>query len=281
MATLPTNAGEIQPRHRKFASAPGLYLRNDIDADQKTTDPVIYNADGAITFANAPVEMTEGIARSQYIEVFYDFLQIAGGTLPVDSPYLLVHDTSSAGTPVAAFLSGSKVGEWQYAHDNTDEAQYIGLQQNDAVWIDPTKGPIFETRVKLNFGGATLSADQRFVCGLASARDNTLDDVVDHAWFRIEGASLSILYESDDGATDDNANDSGVVLVDDTYVILKIDMSDLSAVAFSINGTEVGTTDMSAIAAGDKLQIFYELQKDAGTETDLFAVDYLHLVVGR
>lgn len=212
-----------------------------------------------------------GIDMRHTLRVQEDFIGAAGTTLP--APWA-TQDTSSAGSPTLDYVANASNGEFQLLHDDTDEAQGLTLYWDDSLHIGATKQPYFEARVKIDEDTA-LSADDRLVVGLATARDATLDDIAGHAWFRVEGANADILYESDDGTTDDDDNDSGVDFVDDTYLTLAIDMADLSAVAFYVDGSLVGTTDASDLTGN--LQPYIELQKDAGTVTHEIVVDYIHV----
>lgn len=212
----------------------------------------------------------------------FDFDGAVGASLPAG---VSKWDVSSAGTPTADYDADAAAGTYTFAHDNTDEAQIIGLYGGDNRSIPAAGQPIFQARVKLTPGGDTMSADQRFVVGLCSDVNTTLDSVATHAWFRVEGANLNLLYESDDGTTDDDDNDSGVDIAKGTFITLRIDLTDLSRVSFQVNAeagagfVEVGTTDMSA--ASGTLQVVCALQKDAGTETDAATVDYIQFASDR
>jgi hypothetical protein len=79
----------------------------------------------------------------------------------------------------------------------------------------------------------------------------------------------------DVGVTNDD-NDSGVDIVDDTFVTFAIDASDLSAVRFLVNGTQVMTLDMDQVAANTLVQPIVAIQRDAGTEAEVLTIDYIH-----
>ena len=216
--------------------------------------------------------------------VFFDDFLLSGSATTSAPDTLTVQDTSSAGTPVISVKGNEADGVLQILHDSTSEAQNIGVHWNDNLMIPAGKGWVVEARLKLVIGsGASLSADQRFVFGVASARNATLDSVADAAWLRIEGASNDWVLEGDDGTTntDDQASSPTTSFTDDVFQVLKIDGRDLSAVRFSIDGTDVGTVDVSGLAATDGLQIFCELQRDAGTETDACEIDYIRAIWSR
>lgn len=230
----------------------------------------------AIGLAGATAVDLEGaeLKQTDRVRFFEDFLGAAGTTLPAP---LAKQDTSAAGAPTLDYVASAINGEYKLATDATAEAQNITLYFGDQLVINPLLNPVFETRIKVNFAGAAFSDDQRLVVGLAAARNAVLDSNVAHVWFRIEGASRNILVEADDGTTDTDDQDSTIDIVDDTYLTLRIDLTDTSNIGFYVNGIEQGgaVVSASALAASNKLQPYIELQKDAGTEVEAVSVDYI------
>lgn len=215
------------------------------------------------------------------VMVMEDFLLDAAATLP--KPWGKV-DVSSTGTPTHDYIADSANGLYRMKHDATNELQSLTLHFADQLVIDPTKDPIFECRLKIDFAGATFSADQRIVIGLAAARNATLDSNTHHAWFRIEGANLNILCETDDGTTDNDDKDTGYDIVDNTFTTFRIDMSDLSDIRFYVDGKLAQLTSKlsaSAMTASNLLQPYIEIQKDAGTETEDVVIDYVAVEFDR
>lgn len=207
-----------------------------------------------------------------------DFPLAASGTLPAP----LAKDNHN--TTTGDYLNDAVGGIYSLATTNNSEAQAAQLTFGNQNIIDPTKGPIFEARVRVNIPGATPSADERWVVGLCSDHTNSedsLDAVVSNAWFRGEGANLNIYFEGDDGTNDDDDNDSGVDYVDNTFLLLKIDMTDLDAVEFFVNGTSVGTVDLGALTGSNMLQPIFCYQRDAGTEVNLLEVDWFKVTQAR
>lgn len=207
------------------------------------------------------------------VSVFEDFCGLAGQTVP---PPWATQDTSAAGTPTLGYVTSELNGGFQLLHDATSEAQNLSLYWGDSLLIDPTKSPIVEAKLKINFAGAAFSSDQRFVIGLASARNATLDSVASNIWFRIEGTSLNILTETDDGVTDSDDVATGFAVVDNTYFTIRIDMSSLVDIKMYFNDTLVsgGIRAASALTAANKLQFFAEMQRDAGTEAEQVVFEY-------
>lgn len=214
-----------------------------------------------------------GRGDHQYCHRFSDFDSEATQTL---LPPWQVNDVSAAGTPVLDFVSNDPNGVFELRHDAQAEAQRLTLYFGDNLIIPATARPIFECRVKLNLAGATLTADQRAVWGLASALNATLDNIVSNAWFRLEGASNAIVVEGDDGTTDtdDQATSPAQSVTDDAFRIYRIDCTNLAAVAFTIDGQAVGTVNCAQWTSSTLLQPYFEIQKDAGADTDTLEVDY-------
>lgn len=218
------------------------------------------------------------------VQIFSDF--IGGGSLPLDSAGgegFVNHDTSSSGAPTLAFQSAAN-GVYRMQFASTSEAEYLATYLGDAVCVPPTAKAVWECRIAIT---GTFSADDRVVFGLASARNNTLDNIADHVWFRMEGANNNILVEGDDdGTTDNDDNDTGVDWTSGVMMVLKIDMSDLTNVLFYIDGALVKLAsgekiDVSGMAGSDLLQPFIEIQKDAGTVEHQVDVDYISVLWGR
>jgi len=188
-------------------------------------------------------------------EIHLFFGDPAGTTLPT----VLAKDEQTVNGYIGDYANDTAHGEYQLVSDSTSEAQ-AGQLSGDNLVVDPTKNPVLEAWVKLDMAGATLTADERFVVGLASAHANaedSLDDVTSNVWFRVEGADLNIYVEGDDDSTDTDDQDSGVDLVDDTYAHFLIDMADLSAVVMKIDGVEQsgGDIDVSDLADTDLLRL--------------------------
>lgn len=228
------------------------------------------SAAGALTAVTALARP----ARSTRVEHYQDFLQAAGSTLPL--PYGKA-ETSAAGTMTIDFVDTVSGGIYTITHDATDELQTGTLHWADKPMIDPAKGPIMEFRARVN-NGNPFSADQRVVMGLGSALNATLDSVASCAWFRLEGASMALVVEGDDGTTDSNDVATGITLVDNTWTIFRIDMTTLTAIAFAVDGVACSTTvSAPLLTVSNLLQPYFCIQKDGGTETDALQIDYVQV----
>ena len=102
-----------------------------------------------------------------------------------------------------------------------------------------------------------------------------LDTVAQHAWFRLDGANLDLLWEVDDAATDDDDNDTGINVVKDAYAIYRIDIHELTGIKFFHDNVLVATSNTVALTASHKLQPFIQMTKDSGTTTDSLLIDYV------
>lgn len=212
---------------------------------------------------------------------FNDFDRAAGAA--PELPWA-THDASAAGTPTLDFVANADGGQYQLKLATTNEVETIGLYHLDQLMVDITKNPIFLARVKIEpdvtGAGGQLAATDKIVFGFASAHNATLDSVATNAWFLLTGANHNIYAETDDGTTDDDDNDTGVDWVDNTFVDLKIDASNLSAVKFYVN--EVCVLIRSMAAATGNVQPYITVQKAAAANFDhRVTVDFVDVICGR
>lgn len=159
--------------------------------------------------------------------------------------------------------------------DADSNAEDAVLYMGDQRQIDVSKKCIFETRVDVSVlptTGVTL------VMGLAGDHNLDKDTIAEHAWFRLQ-ADGAVLVETDDTTNDNNDIATGITAVAGTYLILKIDFTNLADVRFFINGESVatGTTfDMSQLTASEsKLQPYFSLDKASGTGVGSLKIDYV------
>lgn len=236
----------------------------------------VWNAAKLASAAVTPAKLD----AASYFVVEQDFAGDATATLPIP------HGKDVQGDATGDYVADVAAGVYRLLLAVTSEAEAAQLTWADQLLLDPTKGLIFEARVRINFAGAAFSADQRAVFGVCSAHANSedsLDATTSLAWFRIEGTSLNLVLEGDDGThdTDDQATNPVTALVDNTYVLLKIDFTTLAAVAFSVNGVAVGTVDLSSLTASTLLQPIFNMQRDAGTEIETLDVDWYRVYTTR
>jgi hypothetical protein len=189
-----------------------------------------------------------------------------------------VADTSAAGSPTVATVSPSSTGEVAITLAATNEVENVCLSFGDKLCFDIDNIQRFEARVKVS--GVT-SAATSVAWGLASARNDAIDSIANHASFRLIG-NTTLVVESDDGTTDKDDIATGATL-STTYKKFVIDFSGgKSNVKFYVDGARVAaatTFDMSA--ATSSLQPYVQIQKTAATDADAVTIDYIKVVAKR
>ena len=228
-------------------------------------------------------------------QIFSDF--IGNGSLPLaagGSPdgsadgqgsLFYGHVQSGSGVDPDVQHIAAPDGVYQMKFSSENQPQQCCVYLADDCVIPPTKKPIFEARCKIT---GTFTSDDRVVIGLASARgtgSKDPDSILDHVWFKLEGANTDILVEGDDNGTSDNDdNDTGKDYTPGTFHTFRIDMRDLSDVRFFVDGSQCvlpEKMDVSGMAAGDLLQPFIEIQKDNDTVTHSIDIDYISVLWDR
>ncbi len=208
-----------------------------------------------------------------------EFLAITGATLQTP------HAKAVQGSATGDYIADVAGGVYQLATAAVSEAEASQLTWGDQLMLDPTKGLVFEARVRLNIPGATISADERWVVGLVNdhaTAQTALDATTYNVWFRGEGANLNIFVEGDDNVTNTDDVDSTFDYVDNVFMMLKIDMTNLAAVKFYVDGKLVPTTvNCSALVAANLLQPIFCYQRDAGTEINQLDVDWFRVSHAR
>jgi len=178
-----------------------------------------------------------------------------------------IADTSSAGAPtyLAATEDGGKM---VLTLANNSEVENVCMFQNDVLMYDLAHLSNVWYVVKL----ASMDAVTSIAWGVGNARNDTLDSVTNHAWFRMEGgtSTTAVVVETDDGTNDNDDTATGATLAG-TYKRCLIDFSQgLSDVRFFIDGARVarGTTfDMSNVTSGQNVQPIVQIQKTAAAGT--------------
>ena len=219
------------------------------------------------------------IDKASFFSLEDDFPLTASGTLPAP------HAKAVQGSATGDYVANVAGGVYRLATAAVSEAEAAQLTHGDQLLVDPTKGVVFEARVRLNMPGATVTADERFVVGLASAHTTAqaaFDAVVSNVWFRAEGANLNLFVEGDDGTHDTDDLDSTFDYAKNTFVVLKIDMSDLTKVKFFVNGVpSTATVNVSLLTVSTLLQPIFCYQRDAGSEINQLDVDWYRVYQTR
>jgi hypothetical protein len=167
-------------------------------------------------------------------------------------------------------VNNSVNGEAKIIMNATSEANYGGFRYGGNLQIPASRGPILTCRLKVS----GVAASTRFIWGLASGINSTMDNVASHAWFRLEGDSLALVAETDDGTTDNDDQATGITLVADTYALFKIDLASKAGYArFSVNGVQVAELACSALTVANVWEPLFFHQKDSGTSALSMTVD--------
>ena len=178
-------------------------------------------------------------------------------------------------------------GILQMTLDSDDNAEIAALHFGDNLCLSMAQGLIFEARLAFHVLPTTGTETVQAVIGLASTHNATLDSIATNAWFRVESAAnTALLWETDNGDTDDDDNDASTVLVADVYHIYRIDCTNTAAVKFYVDETLVGTSDMSTTlsASEAKVQPYINVSKAVSannTGTGTIYVDYIKVFQSR
>jgi hypothetical protein len=172
-----------------------------------------------------------------------------------------IKDTSSAGTPTYLCVTEDG-GALKLTMAANEEVEIVTLYQNDVLPYDLRHISNVWWVAKV----AGFAALDTLVLGVANAQNDASDTVGVNAWFRMEGSvsTTALVVETDDNVvnTDDVATGTTLAAV---YKRMLIDFSQgLGNVRFYVDGARVaaGTTfNMSAVAAGQNVQPFIQLQK--------------------
>lgn len=191
-----------------------------------------------------------------------------------------LNDTSAAGAPTHAILADETAVELALAAN--DELEVQGYDFNDKLVFDIDTLNTFVARFKVS----TITTAEEAVIGMGSAWADAINDIVAHAWFKLD-ATMDLLVESDDGTNDLDDKDTDVDLTLDTYIWVMIDFSTKADVKFytSTDGKvwtqrQTGTTfDMSNYTAG--LQPMFAILKASGTTTPSITADIVKIVSDR
>ncbi len=155
------------------------------------------------------------------------------------------------------------------------------LSFGDKLCFDIDNIQSIEYRVKVVPEGANLDSATSVAFGLASARNDAIDSIANHASFRLIGSN-SLVVETDDGTTDLDDKATGQSL-STTYKRFLIDFTGgKSDVKFYVNGIRcAASTTFSMAAATGSLQPYVQIQKTADANIDFVHVDYVEVKAKR
>lgn len=229
-----------------------------------------------------PLTLEKGIDRSVYTEIFEDFIGDVGGTLP--TPWVTNLETSVTGD----YMANESLGAFAITTTAANQADAGQITWGDNLMIDLGKNPTIEFRVRVD-GIATLESVEKIVFGVCPVHTNAetdLDSIADSAWFMLKGDNdLKIYVEADDAVVDTDDQDSTKLIVDDTWITLKIDFADMSDVVFTIDGVEQGGATVDMTDSADVLVqpiVCFTRSDNSQTEAVIgIEIDYIHIVQER
>lgn len=177
--------------------------------------------------------------------------------------------TATTGTAVVGEAGFSGPKRYGSAHrlllTATSEVQKVDIL-SDAGFAAGANA-IVEFEVNVISDGSGSAPD--FNIGVASATHGTdADSIAISAFVHLDGNSVNILAESDDGTNETAATDTTIDYAEGTPFTGWIDLRDMSSVKFYINGARVlsGTTFNMSAATGN-LFLLAHLEKTTGTDT--------------
>lgn len=196
----------------------------------------------------------------------YDLLRDAYNTVPVG--------TQAVGAFGEPRVNG---GSLLFELSATNEAQKVDALSVGG-WATGANA-IIEGAFRVTSAGSTSAVDINL--GVASGTHATdADSIAQSIFFHLDGGSVNILAESDDGTTEVAATDTTVDFTAGTSISERvefwIDMRNPADCALYLNGVQVldGTT-FNVSAAGSPWYLLAHLEKTSGTATAKVAVDWL------
>jgi predicted RecA/RadA family phage recombinase len=167
--------------------------------------------------------------------------------------------TLTAGVPIAADWSGLI----ELDLDATAEAQMASAISANGVPVG--EGAILDAIVNVVANGAGATDIN---IGLANAgHASDADSITESVFIHIDGASLNILAESDDGTTEVAATDTQIDYVEGTEFQIKIDARTLADVQIYVNGALVlGATVFKLNAATGPLKALCHVEKSSSAD---------------
>jgi hypothetical protein len=198
-------------------------------ANTHFSGPVLYSGKGQITGAwgeDLPIAVNLDV-----FELFDDFTNVA---LDSTNAWTVVKD-SGASAGIGADVVGGVLDLTSTATTDDDGAS---VQGNEIFLPAADKSIWFETRLQCN------DADQTDICAGFTVNFATNPEAMltaaDRICFEVDDGDASILCKTEAGGTE-TSTDSGVDLVDDTYVTLSIRVTGTGIVQFFVEHKLVAT----------------------------------------
>ena len=223
--------------------------------------PVLYSgyAAGYKDLLEQPIAI-----NPDYFTYIDDFLGVA-----VDSTndWTVVKD-SGASVAIVAVTVGGELGITSAATTDNDGGS---VQGNEIFAVAADKNMFFQTRIKNN------DVDQTDICvgftvNFATNPENMLT-ATDRIVFQVDDGDASILCKTEKDGTE-TSTDSGIDMVDDTYIKLGIACSGTGKVEFFINDKLVATHSTN-IPDDENLAIAAMSLSGSASGTRVTTIDYL------
>jgi len=223
--------------------------------------PVLYSgyAAGYKDLLEQPIAI-----NPDYFTYIDDFL---GVTVDTINDWTVVKDAGAS----VAIVADTVGGELTLTSTATTDNDGASIQKNETFSVDASKNLFFQTRLKNN------DADQTDICvgltvNFATNPENMLT-ATDRIVFQVDDgdASINCITEKDGTAT---TTDSGIDLVDDTYIKLGIAVEGTGSVKFYINDQLVATHTTN-IPDDENLTIAAMSVSGSATGTRATVLDYM------
>ena len=190
--------------------------------------PVLYNGYGAgyKALRNMPISI-----NPDFFEISDDFVGIV---LNATNTWTVVKD-SGASVAIIADTTGGEVTLLSTATTDNDGAS---IQANEIFAVAEAKDIFFETRIKCS------TVAQTDICvGLTvnfATNPEAMLTAADRIVFQVDDGDASILCKTEKSGTE-TSTDSGIDMVDATYIVLGFSVNGTGSVQFFINGSIVAT----------------------------------------
>ena len=223
--------------------------------------PVLYSgyAAGYKDLLEQPIAI-----NPDYFTYIDDFLGVA-----VDSTndWTVVKDSGAT----VAIVADTVGGELTLTSAGTTDNDGASIQKNETFSVDASKNLFFQTRLKNN------DADQTDICVGFTVNFATNPEAMlaaaDRIVFQVDDGDASILCKTEKDGTE-TSTDSGIDMVDDTYIKLGIACSGTGKVEFFINDRLVATHSTN-IPDDENLAIAAMSLSGSASGTRVTTIDYL------
>lgn len=295
----PTSRGRLWVAHQNMQSGsrgevvPIRVVSGVNTAGSAVGDPVYLIASGgwglAPTVIGAPiVGYVRKVGTSDGVVVLEPGVALIGvdpsGGDPTDDEYFEYFTRFNEPAPITnQFVTDvhndatvTKAGGAKLATVANSEAEAALLTWTAGTEVLLTQKPVLEAMLNWTPAGAAGTADERWAFGLISglaAAEDALDNITTNLIFKVDGANLDLLWETDDGSVDDDDNDTGFNVTKGADFKVKIDCTDPTAPKFYVNDTLVGTAAMTPGALAVLPAVV--LQRDAGDEVNSLLVKWI------